>query len=101
MAILDPLLKNMVRSGSLRVIDWHGKSVVYGDGTGSPITVRIHSAMAGLRMALDPQLAVGECYMDGLLTVEQGTLYDLLDLTFRQIGMRPISYPLSGLAIRH
>ncbi len=30
MAILDPLLKNMVRSGSLRVIDWHGKSVVYG-----------------------------------------------------------------------
>jgi len=23
MAILDPLLKNMVRSGSLRVIDWH------------------------------------------------------------------------------
>jgi cyclopropane-fatty-acyl-phospholipid synthase len=99
MAILDPLLKNMVRSGSLRVIDWHGKSVVYGDGTGSPITVRIHSAMAGLRMALDPQLAVGECYMDGLLTVEQGTLYDLLDLTFRQIGMRPISYPLSGLAM--
>jgi hypothetical protein len=40
MAILDPLLKNMVRSGSLRVIDWHGKLAVYGDGTGSPITVR-------------------------------------------------------------
>jgi cyclopropane-fatty-acyl-phospholipid synthase len=31
-------------------------------------------------MVTNPKLAVGEAYMDGLLTIEDGTLYDFLDL---------------------
>ena len=31
------------------------------------------------RLVLNPSLAAGEAYMDGTLTVEDGTLYDFLD----------------------
>jgi cyclopropane-fatty-acyl-phospholipid synthase len=32
------------------------------------------------RMLWNPRLAIGEGYMDGVLTIERGTLYDFLDL---------------------
>ena len=39
---------------------------------------------AQLRLLLDPELAFGELYTDGLLRIEQGTLIDLLDLVMSQ-----------------
>ncbi|MDH3738396.1 MAG: cyclopropane-fatty-acyl-phospholipid synthase family protein, partial [Alphaproteobacteria bacterium] len=36
-------------------------------------------------MLLNPQLAVGEAYMKGTLTIERGTLYDFLDLATQNL----------------
>ena len=38
--------------------------------------------------------------MHGRLTIEEGTLYDFLDLLFRGVGLRLMSYPLSGVTER-
>ena len=39
-----------------------------------------------MRLLLHPRLAFGEAYMDGTLTVEDGSLYDFLDLLARNIA---------------
>ena len=97
MSPLEPILRPLIRSGSLCVIDWKGKKKNYGDGTGSPITIRIHDRATGWRLMLDPQLEAGEAYMDGRLTVEEGTFFDFLDLIFRSVGLHLMTYPLSGV----
>ena len=97
MAMLDALLGHTIRQGNLRVIDPWGRSATYGDGTGPGITIRIHDLKTVIKLLFDPQMAVGESYMDGKLTVETGTIYDVLDIALRNLGMTPLKYPLSGL----
>jgi cyclopropane-fatty-acyl-phospholipid synthase len=100
MAVLDPVLKRLVRNGTLGVIDWRGKTTLYGDGTGNRVVIRLKNRATALRLIFNPQLAVGEAYMDGTLTIEEGTLFDFLDVCMKNIGLKPISYPLSGFTER-
>mgnify|MGYP003329809451 FL=1 len=100
MAVFDALLKHTIRQGNLRVIDPWGGSATYGDGSGVAVAIRVHDLKTVLKLLFDPQLAVGEAYMDEKLTVESGTIYDLIDLAFRNLGLKPLTYPLSGLTER-
>ncbi len=100
MAVLDPILKRLIRNGTLGVIDWRGKATLYGDGTGNRVTIRLKNRTTAFRLIFNPQLAVGEAYMDGTLTIEEGTLFDFLDVCMRNIGLKPITYPLSGITER-
>lgn len=94
---LDPILRNLVRHGSLKVIDWKGSSETYGDGQGVPVVIRIHDRVTAWKLLFDPQSETGEAYMDGRLRIEQGSLRDFLELLFRSMGLQPLSYPLSGI----
>ncbi len=100
MALLDPFLKPTIQRGTLVVFDPKGRPTLYGDGSGPQLAVRIHHTKTALKILLDPQLAVGEAYMEGKLTIESGTLYDVIDLAFRNVGMKPPKYPFSGLTER-
>ena len=51
-----------------------------------PSRMRLHDRWTGMRLALRPRLALGEAYMDGKLTVEDGDIYDLLDLLGRNMA---------------
>jgi cyclopropane-fatty-acyl-phospholipid synthase len=76
--VLRSLLNSIVRTGQLTVQTPRGSFVV---GSGSPhVTIRIHDRRAMLALAVNPELAVGELYMDGRLTVENGAIADLLEL---------------------
>ena len=97
MALLDSLLNKAIRQGCLVVIDPKGRSKAYGDGNGPRITMRIHDTRTALKILFDPQMAVGEAYMEGRLTVESGTIYDVIELAFRNLGLTPLKYPLSGV----
>jgi cyclopropane-fatty-acyl-phospholipid synthase len=94
---LAPILRKLIRKGSLRVIDWRGFSETYGDGQGENICIRIHDRGTAWKLMLNPHFEAGEAYMEGRLTVEEGTLRGFLGLLFRSIGMKPLSYPLSGV----
>ncbi len=75
------LLRSFLKQGELTVVDADGKSHRFGDPLRGPsVTIRLHDRSLHRRLFFNPRLAVGEAYMDGTLTVENGTVYDLLDL---------------------
>jgi cyclopropane-fatty-acyl-phospholipid synthase len=71
-------LKKFVRAGNLRITTARGTSYSLGDGTGPPVALRFATPAAERGVILDPELKLGESYMDGTLTVEQGSIADVL-----------------------
>jgi cyclopropane-fatty-acyl-phospholipid synthase len=85
--LLVKVLARVLGEGQLTVIDATGRShCLKGTRPGPAVTIRIHSWWTGIRLALRPRLAFGESYMDGKVTVEDGDIYDLLDLLGRNIA---------------
>ncbi|MGH6855787.1 MAG: SAM-dependent methyltransferase, partial [Aestuariivirga sp.] len=85
-ALLDRVFAMVVKTGTLRVKAPTGKTYSYGDGTGTPVSIRIASEAAARRIAIDADLALGETYMDGTLKIEEGTVYDMIALIMRNAG---------------
>jgi len=96
-ALLDRVFRMVVKAGTLRVTSPSGKAYAYGDETGAPVAIKITSDAAARRIAIDPDLALGETYMDGSLVIEQGTVYDLISLLIRNAGNIADYPPLSRL----
>lgn len=85
--LLAQVLARVVGAGQLTIIDETGRSHrLRGAAPGPAVTMRIQDRWTGIRIALRPRLALGEAYMDGRLTIENGGLYDLLDLLGRNIA---------------
>ncbi|MEE2692434.1 MAG: cyclopropane-fatty-acyl-phospholipid synthase family protein [Pseudomonadota bacterium] len=83
MKMLNAMVGQTIRRGSLTVIDAEGGRRRHGDG-GEPVAaMRIGDPAVYRRIVLNPELAVGEAYMDGLLTFEEGSVRDLLQLFHR------------------
>ena len=77
-------LSVFIKRGNLLLITPRGSTFTLGDGTGKPIAVSIKTAAVLRRILLDPELALGECYMNGTLVMEKGSIVDLLALVLRQ-----------------
>jgi cyclopropane-fatty-acyl-phospholipid synthase len=77
---LDTLLKSLIVDGSLSLISARGQRYHYGSGTGSKVVVRLLDLRLERRLMWDPDLALAEGYMDGQLRLEQGRIFDLLEL---------------------
>jgi len=84
---LSVLLKKFIREGRLAIYDARGRRHAFGNGSGEPIVLRIHDKATEWALLLNPQLTVGEAYMDGRLTVENGDIASLLDLLTRNLSM--------------
>jgi len=81
MQLLVSILKKIVRRGHLRLIDSKGRIHDFGEMHDPAVTVRIHDRRTEWALLRNPQLALGEAYMDGGLTVEEGAdIAALLDL---------------------
>lgn len=77
------ILKSIIRSGHLRLVDGAGRTHEFGDGAPPRCTIRVARRRLDYTLAFNPALSVGEAYMEGLLTVEEGTLYDFLAIAAR------------------
>src|SRR3954463_2542143 len=77
------LLKSVVRAGSLQLTDASGRIHMVGDGTMPRVAIRLHSSRIAYSLAANPSLALGEAYMDNLLTLEEGTIYSFLEILAR------------------
>jgi cyclopropane-fatty-acyl-phospholipid synthase len=97
--LLDILLHRIVRSGSLTFIDAGGSAHRYGDGCGSSVVVRIADKRLERHLVLDPQLALGEGYMQGRLEMVEGRIYDFLDLLLSNIQRQPEPGWTRGLVV--
>lgn len=78
--ILNHLLRGMLRKGDLTVCFPGGDAVRYGDATGPAVTVRLLDPALPRRLVLGPDLALGEGYMDGTITVDGDDLAGFLAL---------------------
>lgn len=94
MALTDMLFDRLIRKGQLRIIGPDGQVAFYGDGTGANLILRLHDWKTVCAISFDPALAAGEAYMDGRLTIESGSLFDVLDLIFRNWSPGSLSHPL-------
>ena len=77
------ILESVIRSGSLCVIDAAGRRQTIGDGSPPNVAIRLTSHAAAYTLAINPALSPGEAYMDGRLVIEEGSLYDFLDVLAR------------------
>ncbi|HXS06680.1 MAG TPA: cyclopropane-fatty-acyl-phospholipid synthase family protein [Rhizomicrobium sp.] len=77
--MLDILLSKYIRRGRLAVRYPNGKTRIYGEGKPA-VAIAIADAAALLALGLDPDLKLGELYMDGRLVIEQGDIVGLMDI---------------------
>ena len=83
--MLARLFNRFIRQGTITVIKPDGKLMMFGRGLPA-VVIRIHDRRAMLELALHPDLRLGELYMDGRLTVEQGDIADLLDILMTNLN---------------
>src|SRR5216684_2225606 len=81
---LKRILGKRVLRGTLKVSLGPKISFTVGDGTGKPIAIAFDSPATLLWILTDPDLKLGEAYMDGGLRVTEGSLADFLDLVESQ-----------------
>ena len=87
--LLFIFLRRFVRRGSLTVTTARGRIGTFGDRTGHPVAVRFNNASAQRAVLFDPELKLGEAYMDGTLIVERGSIADVLALLLSQERLGP------------
>jgi len=95
--LLDIFLRRIVRHGSLTFTDARGKEHRYGDGGTPCVAVRVADGALERQLVIDPQLAMAEAYMDGRLVMEQGRIYDLLELILSNAQDRELPWWTHGL----
>ncbi len=78
--LLRVFLERTIRAGSLVVVDPAGKQHRFGDGSPASVRVRFSSPAAERAIVLNPQMKLGEAFMDGSFVVEDGSIYDFLAL---------------------
>lgn len=99
--IFDRVLRRFIRFGTLIVRLPNGTIRHYGDGTGEPVDVTIRDKNTLRRLVLNPELAVGECYMSGGLVIEGDRIREFLGLVLCNIGSADrVFWQRAHLAVR-
>ena len=75
----------LFRKGSLTLVAPDGSAQRLGSGEPS-MTLRILDSAYLPRLLLDPELALGEAYMEGAIALEGGDAYALFNLIYANIG---------------
>jgi len=87
--LLRGFLSQFIRRGSMTVTGASGAKFTVGDGSGLPVAVRFVTAEAERRVLVNPELGLGEAYMDGEFVVERGTIADALAILLDQPDLLP------------
>src|SRR5690606_11220739 len=88
--VLERIIRRIYAEGPIVFRLPGGREVVVGDREAAAVVVRIRDAATARRILTNPALGVGEAFMDGGLSLERGSVFDLLDLTGRELERRPM-----------
>jgi cyclopropane-fatty-acyl-phospholipid synthase len=86
MSLIGRFIDQILPVGSITLIQSDGRKETHGPGGGKHVTVKLHDRRAALELFRNPRLRLGELYMDGRMTIEDGTILDLLELI---VGAKP------------
>src|SRR6266699_3232054 len=87
--LLRYFLQQFIRRGAMTFTTASGAKFNCGDGTGEPVCVRFLTTEAERRVLLNPELALGEVYMEGTFVVENGSIADALAILLDQPEILP------------
>ena len=87
--LLRYFLEQFLRRGTMTFTTASGARFSCGDGTGRPVSVRFLDPATERRILLNPELYLGEAYMDGTFVVEDGSIADALAILLDQPEMVP------------
>ena len=81
-------LKSLLREGNITLHLPDQSTVCLGDGKGQPVSVRLaHSGIVS-RLIVNPELALGEGYMNGEITIDGDDLHGLLEIVVRNVKIQ-------------
>lgn len=102
-ALFERFLRRLIRDGHLAVSIGNGPEMTFGNGSGPKVIVRIRDQATALRLMIDPELTLGESYMDGALSIEGDDVQGLLAIIIRNgATTRSLTVPARVLAaLRH
>jgi cyclopropane-fatty-acyl-phospholipid synthase len=85
--ILDRFLSHLIRHGTLAVTFASGRKATFsGSKPGPDIAIKIRDRATERRLFMNPDLVLGEAFMDGTITVENGDIYDFLELCLMNLS---------------
>jgi cyclopropane-fatty-acyl-phospholipid synthase len=99
--LLARILDRVITVGQLRVIDVAGTVHAFGGSSGARVAIRLHDRSLHRKLIARPRLYLPEAYVDGTLTIEEGDLYDLIDLLAVNLEALPrglVTHLLNGSA---
>ena len=83
MSLIGRLIDKLLKTGRITLVLPGREPATYGPGGGTHLTVRTSDRRVPFEILRNPRLGLGEAYMDGRLTIENGTILDLLELITR------------------
>lgn len=87
--LLEGLVDPLILNGTLHLTLPDGRVRRFGDGAAPVIGVTLTDPELPRRLVLNPDLAVGEAYMDGTLQIAGDDLHGFLDLVLRNADDHP------------
>ena len=87
--LLRLFLNKFIRRGSMTFATASGARFTCGDGTGEPVQAHFLARAAERQVLANPELALGEAYMDGTFVIERGTIADVLAILMDQRDVLP------------
>lgn len=80
--LLDQVYSRVIKNGTLKIRDAFGKEHLYGNNSLPRVSVRLLEPNLHHKLALNPELFIGEAYVDGSLIIEEGSLKDFFKILF-------------------
>ena len=93
------LFSKIYKEGGIILIDHSGQKYICGNpDSDKPLTLKILNKKLNWKLLINPELSFPEAYVDGDIKIENGTLLDFLNLTFKNLGRGEIN--TSGYIIK-
>tara|TARA_Y100000590_G_scaffold400383_1_gene484411 strand:- start:1249 stop:2445 length:1197 start_codon:yes stop_codon:yes gene_type:complete len=86
------LFSKIYKKGGIVLIDSHGQKFICGNpDLKKPLTLKILNKKLNWKLLINPDLSFPEAYVNGEIKIENGSLLDFLDLTFKNLGRDEIN----------
>jgi len=99
--LLMRVFDRIVRTGHLELVGVDGEVHRVGDGSGDLVRIKFTDASIYRQLMLNPDLRLGEGYMDGRIVMEAGTIYDLLTLLLQNLDQAAPTFAARLLGYYH
>ena len=86
--LLARFLSKLLKKEGIILIDSKGQKYICGDPVNKekPLTLKLLKSDLNWKLLIYPELYLGEEYYKGNVKIENGSMYDFLDLVFSQLG---------------